>query len=71
MDPETLQANVRETIGRGLSLEEAARISRAAERILSASSPILKAHPGGVPHEEFDAVLRELANPLNQANKNG
>jgi hypothetical protein len=70
MDPETLQANVREAIGRELSTAEATRIGTAAERMLSASTAILKAHPGGVPSEAFDAVLRELASPANRANKN-
>ena len=69
MDPETLQANVREAIGRDLSTAETTRISAAAERMLSASTAILKAHPGGGACEDFDAVLRELASPANQANK--
>ena len=63
MDPETLQATVRGLVGRELTQAEAARICEAAQRMVAGAAPILLAHPGGVPGEDFAAVLRALANP--------
>ena len=63
MDPETLQRMIFDIVGREVSIEEAKRIGQTAGRMLETSAPVLTGHGGGVPQEDFDAVLRELANP--------
>ena len=63
MDPETLQTTVRALVGRDLTTAEAARICDAAQRMVDGAAPILLAHAGGVPGQDFAAVLHELAEP--------
>ncbi len=63
MDPETLQRIIFDMVGREVSVEEAKRIGQTAGRMLETAAPVLTRHGGGVPQEDFDAVLGELANP--------
>ena len=67
MAPETLRKTVHDLAGCELSVEEATQIGEAAQRMLEGAAPILAAHGGGVPGEDFDALLQELAHATGDA----